>query len=152
MQVTQILVSDTLFKYTFMRAHYSDVIMSAMASQISGVSIVCSAVCSGADQRKLHSPASPAFVRESTGDRFFPSQNASSAEEVSIWWCHRDQRKYTNSDCSRGYHWRESILDKILAWSSQAIMFIQVYTYHRWPLLLTGSNLDSSMDKQLHPL
>ena len=31
--------------------HYSDVIMSAMAYQI-GASIVCSVVCSGADQRK----------------------------------------------------------------------------------------------------
>ena len=30
-------------------SHYNDVIMSAMASQITGVSIVCSDVCSGAD-------------------------------------------------------------------------------------------------------
>ena len=37
--------------------------MSAMASQITGVSIVCSAVCSGADQRKIQSPASLASVR-----------------------------------------------------------------------------------------
>ena len=43
-------------------AHYSDVIMSAMASQITGVSIVYSAVCSGADQRK-RSSASLAFVK-----------------------------------------------------------------------------------------
>ena len=32
--------------------HYGDVIMSAMASQITGVSILYSTVCSGADQRK----------------------------------------------------------------------------------------------------
>ena len=42
--------------------HYSDVIMSAMASQITGVPIVCSTVCSGADQRKHQSSASLAFV------------------------------------------------------------------------------------------
>ena len=36
--------------------HYNDVIMSAMASQITGVSIVYSIVCSGADQRKHHWP------------------------------------------------------------------------------------------------
>ena len=42
---------------------YSDVIMSAMASQIIGVSIVCSIVCSGIDQRKHQSSASLAFVR-----------------------------------------------------------------------------------------
>ena len=43
--------------------HYNDVIMSAMASQITGVSIVYSIVCSGADQRKHQSSASLAFVR-----------------------------------------------------------------------------------------
>ena len=37
--------------------------MSAMASQFSGVSIVCSAVCSGTDQRKHQSSASLPFVR-----------------------------------------------------------------------------------------
>ena len=37
--------------------------MSAMASEITGVSIVCSTVCSGADQRKHQSSASLAFVR-----------------------------------------------------------------------------------------
>ena len=33
---------------------YSDIIMSAMTSQITSVSIVYSTVCSGTDQRKLH--------------------------------------------------------------------------------------------------
>ena len=47
------------FKY-----HYKDVIMRAMASQITSVSVVCAAVCSGADQRKHQSSASLAFVRE----------------------------------------------------------------------------------------
>ena len=37
--------------------------MSAMASQITGVTIVCSTVCSSADQRKHQSSASLAFVR-----------------------------------------------------------------------------------------
>ena len=43
--------------------HYSDVIMSAMASQITRVLIVCSAVCSDTDQRKYQSSMSLAFVR-----------------------------------------------------------------------------------------
>ena len=43
--------------------YYSDVIMSAIASQIIDVSIVCSTVCSGADQRKHQSSVSLAFVR-----------------------------------------------------------------------------------------
>ena len=44
-------------------AHYIDIIMSAMASQITSVSMVCSTVCSGVDQRKHQSSASLAFVR-----------------------------------------------------------------------------------------
>ena len=48
--------------------HYSDVIMITIASQITGVSIVYSADCSGADQRKHQSSASLAIVRETAGD------------------------------------------------------------------------------------
>ena len=43
--------------------HYNDVIMNAMASQITGVSIIYSTICSGADQRKHQSSASLVFVR-----------------------------------------------------------------------------------------
>ena len=49
--------------------HYSDVIMSAMACQITGVLIVCLNVCSVADQRKHQSSMSLVFVLgEFTGD------------------------------------------------------------------------------------
>ena len=41
---------------------YSDVIISAMPSQITCVSIVCSTVCSGADQRKHQSSVSLTIV------------------------------------------------------------------------------------------
>ena len=43
--------------------HYGDVIMSAMASQITSLTIVCSVVCADVDQRKHQSSASLAFVR-----------------------------------------------------------------------------------------
>ena len=43
--------------------HYSDIIMSAMVYQITGVSIALPVVCSGADQRKHQSSASLAFMR-----------------------------------------------------------------------------------------
>ena len=49
--------------YFNVQNHYSDVIMKAMASQITSVSIVCSTVCSGIDKRKHQGPASLAFVR-----------------------------------------------------------------------------------------
>ena len=69
--------------------YYSDVIMSAMASQTTGVSMVYSTLCSGADQRKHQSSSSLAFVMgnsPATGE--FPSQRASNAENISIWWRH----------------------------------------------------------------
>ena len=66
--------------------HYSDVIMSTMASQITRVSICYSSVCSGADQRKHKSSASLAFVRGS--HRRPVAQRASNAENVTIWWRH----------------------------------------------------------------
>ena len=56
--------------------HTITVTMSAMASKITGVSIVCSAVSSGADQRKRQSSTSL------TGT--VPSQRASKAENVFI--------------------------------------------------------------------
>ena len=43
--------------------HYNNVIMSAMASQITSLTIVCSTVYSGADQKKHQSSPSLAFVR-----------------------------------------------------------------------------------------
>ena len=45
------------------RIHHNGVIMNALASQITSVSIVYSTVCSGADQRKHQSSGSLAFVR-----------------------------------------------------------------------------------------
>ena len=45
--------------------HYNDIIMSAMASQITSLTIAYSTVYSGADQRKHKSSGSLAFVRGS---------------------------------------------------------------------------------------
>ena len=49
--------------HCYLVAHYNDVIMDSMASQITSLTIVYSAVYSGADQRKHQSSASLAFVR-----------------------------------------------------------------------------------------
>ena len=46
--------------------------MSAMASQITGVSIACLTACSGTDQREHQISSSLAFMGESTG----------------VWWIH----------------------------------------------------------------
>ena len=68
--------------------HHSDVIMSALAFQITSVSIVCSTVCSCTDQRKHQSSASLAFEWNSPVTGGFPSQRSSNAENNSIWWRH----------------------------------------------------------------
>ena len=51
------------FKLNSFWSYYSDVIMGAMASQITSLAIVYSTVYSGADQRKHQSSGSLAFVR-----------------------------------------------------------------------------------------
>ena len=61
--------------------------MSAMTSQITGVSIVYSTVCSGVGQRKHQSFAPLTFVRGNhRGDWWFPSWRFSNTENVSNWW------------------------------------------------------------------
>ena len=63
--------------------------MSAITSQITGVSIIHSAVCSGGDQRKHQTSASRALWSESTGKGWISltkNQWASNTENVSIWW------------------------------------------------------------------
>ena len=58
------LLQDCMMMYTHVIInHYNDVTMSAMASQITSLTIVYSAVYSGADHRKHQSFAPLAFVR-----------------------------------------------------------------------------------------
>ena len=59
--------------------------MSAMASQITTLTIVYSTFYSGADQIKYQSSASLAFGENSPVPGEFPAQMASNAENVSIW-------------------------------------------------------------------
>ena len=66
--------------------------MSAMASQITSFTIDYSTVYSGADQRKHQSSASLAGLCEGNSPvtSKFPTQRASNAENVSIWWRHHE--------------------------------------------------------------
>ena len=58
--ITEPIIYIVAFGKSF---HYTDVIMGAMASQITSLAIVYATVYSGADQRKHQSSASLAFVR-----------------------------------------------------------------------------------------
>ena len=66
--------------------HYNDVILGAIASQITSLTIVFLTVYSDADQRKHQSSASLAFVWG-----IHRAQMASNAENVSIWSRHHGQ-------------------------------------------------------------
>ena len=74
--------------------HYSDAIVSAMASQITGVLIVHSTVCSGADGRK-HKKFRVTGLCEGNSPVTceIPTQRAREPENVSIWW-HHDVKSY----------------------------------------------------------
>ena len=54
---------DLVYRHNVTLVHYDDVIMSAMASQITSLTIVHSTVYSGTDERKHQSSMSLAFVR-----------------------------------------------------------------------------------------
>ena len=65
--------------------------MSAIASQITGVSTVCSTVVSGTDQRKnLKVRVTGICARNSPVTDEFSAQKASNAENVSFWWRHHE--------------------------------------------------------------
>ena len=76
------------------RYHHNDVIMSLIASQITSLTIVYSTVYSDTDERKHQSFASLAFVR-GIHHCEFPTQRASNAENVFIWWRHHDGDSFT---------------------------------------------------------
>ena len=69
--------------------HYSDFIMSMMASQITSISMVCSTVLfrhRSKKTSKLHVTSLCEGNSPVTSE--FPSQRASNGENVSVWWCH----------------------------------------------------------------
>ena len=61
--ISILLFGIVIFWWTFLSCHYSEIIMSVVASQNTGISSVCSTVCSGTDQRKHQSSMSLAFMR-----------------------------------------------------------------------------------------
>ena len=68
--------------------------MGVLASQITSLTIVYSIVYSDADQRKHQSSTLLAGNSPRTGE--FPTQMASNAEIVSIWWRHHVNEQTTS--------------------------------------------------------
>ena len=76
---------------TYIHHHYNDVIMSALASQITSLTITYSTVYSRRRSKKtskLRATGLCAGNSPVTGE--FPARMASNAENVSIWWRHHD--------------------------------------------------------------
>ena len=85
---------------------YNKVIINAMASQITGISIVCTIVGTGPDQRKHQSSASLAFCAGNspvTGE--FPTQKASNVENISICWRYHALHHYHYILCRLSTTW-----------------------------------------------
>ena len=74
----------------FLVNHYNDVIIGAMASQITSLIIVYSTVYSGADQETWKLCIDGLCAGNSPGTGEIPAQMASDAENVSIWWRHHE--------------------------------------------------------------
>ena len=74
---------------TLLTAHYGDVIMSTIASQITSLTIVYSTVYYAQIKENIKAPRHWPLSEEFTGE--FPAQMASNAEDVSIWWRHHQQ-------------------------------------------------------------
>ena len=82
--------------------HYDDVIMSAMASQIANLANVYSTVYSRRRSKKTSKLCVTGLCEGNlpvTGE--FPSQRASDAENVSIWWRHHEARSLLRATALR---------------------------------------------------
>ena len=79
-QNTTVFIQENTFDYVCCKTLQWRHKRARWSLKITSVSIVCSTVCSGPDQRKHQSSAHWPLWGESTGDRWVPSQRASNAE------------------------------------------------------------------------
>ena len=91
--------------------HHIDVIITTVASQITSLKVVYSAVYSDADQRNIKAPRHWPLCGELTKIGEFPALSASNAANVSIWWRHHVTTANTLAIPELGYRF-------MLAWQS----------------------------------
>ena len=123
--------------------YHNDVIMGAMASQITSLTIVYSTVYSGADHRH-QSSASQAFVR---GIHRWPVNSPHkcpvNAENVSIWWRHQGfSHKYLQKTIARplGRGMR------CLLWIQHLIDFLHQFLRLSWQYLTILDRVITALD------
>ena len=74
-----------------MLCHSSDVIMGAIVSLITSLTIVHPTVIQTQIKENIEAPRHWPLCWEFTGGRWLPAQMASNAENVSIWWRHHGE-------------------------------------------------------------
>ena len=102
----------------------SDVIMSAIASQITGVSIVYPTLCSRADKKKISKLRVTGLCdgnhRSPPVSSGLLSQRAINMENISIWWHHhglcviQERMDIENQNISLQWHFMNSISSEII--------------------------------------
>ena len=91
-------------------AHYNDVVMNAMTSQITSLTIVCSTVYSGADRREHQSSESLAFVR---GIHQWPVNSPHKWPVTrKIWWRHHEHDGHLQKCCVEFPETHDSMLKR----------------------------------------
>ena len=116
--------SWSLWRHCNVRWRYN-----AMASQITSVPIVCSIVCSGADQREHQKLRVTGLCEgESTGDQWIPLKRASNTENVSIWWRHHDKQscwRYEKTHLCDG----DIVTARLKTMSSKSFTWVKTFVF-----------------------
>ena len=90
------MIRVRIFPYSFCILHYNDVTMGSIASQITSITIVYSAVYKKTSELSV----TGLCHGNSPGTGEFPAQMASNAENVFIWWRHHGYGAMTSMSAS----------------------------------------------------
>ena len=118
--------------------NYNDVIMGAMASQITSITSVCSVVYSMRRSRKTSKlRVTGLCVGNSPVTGEFPAQRTSNAEKVSIWWRHHvrsvpPQIYHTSNVDNALFDWKLWIIWNTIRKSHEYLYRISEYKAHDW--------------------
>ena len=116
--------------------HYSDAIMSVMASQIASLIIVYSTAYSGVDKKNIKAPRTGLFDGNSVVTGEFPAQRASNMKNVSIWWRHHECRLLV----IEGATFR-CVLSVIIRWHATNAVHYFLYKIHITVIICKACNI-----------
>ena len=131
--------SQWYFHCEFCVYHYNDVIMSTMASQITSLTIVYSAVYSGADQKEYESSPSLAFVR---GIHRWPVNSPHKWPLTRKMFPVDDVIIFSSCDCTFSHHTASKCTYRTVVFSWCYLFTIQLLSYLiLWYIILSHLNI-----------